>query len=179
MTVFWEHMPSRLQGIRFGNQEGQASSAATKLKAMISITTTVIRGGQSMEVAISQLVRGDVVSLAAGDMVPANLRIVAAKDLHVTQSSLTGESLPDSDGHPIHHSHKQDPVSAKLTMMTAACDVVTIITIGIAILFTVPGDDLGFIPLPPLYWPLLELTLPGYVVLTQTMNSWLLRTLWI
>ena len=61
---------------------------------MISLTATVIRGGQSREIAISQLVPGDVVTLAAGDMVPADVRIVSAKDLHVIQSSLTGESLP-------------------------------------------------------------------------------------
>lgn len=75
-------------------QEARADHAAAKLKAMISLTATVIRGGQSTEIAISQLVPGDVVTLAAGDMVPADLRIVSAKDLHVIQSSLTGESLP-------------------------------------------------------------------------------------
>ena len=173
-------MPSRLHGIRFGNHEGRASSAAAKLKAMISLTATVVHGGQSIEVAISQLVPVDAVSLAAGDMVPADLRIVGGKDLPVIQSSLTGESLPDSDGHHTHHSHKQDPVSAKLAIMAAACDVVPTLAIGIAILFTVPGDYLGFIPLPPLYWPFLwadSSWLRRYVVLTQTMNMLLLRKL--
>ncbi len=61
---------------------------------MISLTATVIRGGQSREIAISQLVPGDIVALAAGDMVPADVRIVSAKDLYVIQSSLTGESVP-------------------------------------------------------------------------------------
>lgn len=75
-------------------QESRADQAASKLKAMISLTATVIRGGQSVEVAISQLVPGDVVTLSAGDMVPADVRILSAKDLHVIQSSLTGESLP-------------------------------------------------------------------------------------
>lgn len=75
-------------------QEARADHAAAKLKAMISLTATVVRGGRSMEIAISQLVPGDVVTLAAGDMVPADVRIVSAKDLHVIQSSLTGESLP-------------------------------------------------------------------------------------
>ena len=64
------------------------------VRAMISLTATVIRGGQSREIAISQLVPGDIVALAAGDMVPADVRIVSAKDLYVIQSSLTGESLP-------------------------------------------------------------------------------------
>ncbi len=75
-------------------QEARADHAAAKLKAMISLTATVIRSGQSREIAISQLVPGDVVTLAAGDMVPADVRILSAKDLHVIQSSLTGESLP-------------------------------------------------------------------------------------
>lgn len=75
-------------------QEAKANHAAAKLKAMISLTATVVRGGQTSEIAISQLVPGDVVTLAAGDMVPADVRIVSAKDLHVIQSSITGESLP-------------------------------------------------------------------------------------
>lgn len=75
-------------------QEAKADSAAAKLKAMISITATVIRDGQSKEIRISQLVPGDVVALAAGDMIPADVRMLEAKDLFVIQSSLTGESFP-------------------------------------------------------------------------------------
>lgn len=56
---------------------------------------------------------------------------------------------------------------------------ISIMAIGIAIPFTVLGDYLGFIPLPPLYWPLLGLTLLGYIVLTQTVKMLLLRKLWI
>jgi Mg2+-importing ATPase len=75
-------------------QEAKANNAAAKLKAMISVTATVIRDGKPREIAISQLVPGDMVILAAGDMIPADVRIVAAKDLFVTQSALTGESFP-------------------------------------------------------------------------------------
>ncbi len=75
-------------------QEAKADSAAAKLKAMISVTATVIRDGQPQEIAVSQLVPGDVVVLAAGDMIPADVRILVAKDLFVIQSSLTGESFP-------------------------------------------------------------------------------------
>ncbi|WP_406697084.1 magnesium-translocating P-type ATPase [Singulisphaera sp. Ch08] len=75
-------------------QEAKADSAAAKLKAMISVTATVIRDGKSAEIAVSQLVPGDIVELAAGDMIPADVRMVAAKDLFVTQSSLTGETFP-------------------------------------------------------------------------------------
>jgi len=61
---------------------------------MISVQATVIREGNPQETRVSQLVPGDVVVLAAGDMIPADLRLLSAKDLFVTQSSLTGESFP-------------------------------------------------------------------------------------
>ncbi len=75
-------------------QELRAGDAAAKLKAMISVTATVLRDGQPRELPLGQLVPGDVVQLAAGDMIPADLRLVTCKDLFITQSSLTGESLP-------------------------------------------------------------------------------------
>ncbi len=75
-------------------QEAKADSAAAKLKAMISVTATVLRDGIACELPVSQLVRGDVVTLAAGDMIPADVRILSAKDLFVIQGSLTGESYP-------------------------------------------------------------------------------------
>jgi Mg2+-importing ATPase len=75
-------------------QEARADGAAAKLKAMISVTATVLREGQPGEIAVSKLVPGDVVKLAAGDMIPGDVRIVSAKDLFVIQGSLTGESFP-------------------------------------------------------------------------------------
>ena len=75
-------------------QEARADDAAAKLKAMISVTATVVRDGQPRELPLGQLVPGDVVQLSAGDMIPADLRIISSKDLFVIQSSLTGESLP-------------------------------------------------------------------------------------
>ncbi|MGA2256285.1 MAG: magnesium-translocating P-type ATPase, partial [Thermoguttaceae bacterium] len=75
-------------------QELRAGNAADKLKAMIRVTATVLRDGQPRELPLGHLVPGDVVQLAAGDMIPADLRLVSCKDLFVIQSSLTGESLP-------------------------------------------------------------------------------------
>ncbi len=75
-------------------QEARADDAAAKLKAMISVTATVVRDGAARELPLGQLVPGDVVRLAAGDMIPADLRILSCKDLFIIQSSLTGESLP-------------------------------------------------------------------------------------
>ena len=80
-------------GLRFV-QESRADAAAAKLKAMISVTATVVREGKPREIPLNELVPGDVVRLAAGDMIPADIRLLAAKDLFVVQSSLTGESYP-------------------------------------------------------------------------------------
>jgi P-type Mg2+ transporter len=75
-------------------QETKADNAAAKLKAMIKVTATVIRDGQSQEIPLHQLVPGDVVKLSAGDMIPGDVRLLAAKDLFIIQATLTGESLP-------------------------------------------------------------------------------------
>src|SRR5258707_2514287 len=75
-------------------QETRADTAAAKLKAMISVTATVMRNGQAREIPLQQLVPGDIVRLSAGDMVPGDVRLLSAKDLFVIQATLTSESLP-------------------------------------------------------------------------------------
>ncbi|MFB9263931.1 magnesium-translocating P-type ATPase [Bradyrhizobium erythrophlei] len=77
-------------------QEFRSNQAAEELKAMVSSTTAVLRAGmpRPQEVPISTLVPGDIVHLSAGDMVPADVRLLSAKDLFVSQAMLTGESLP-------------------------------------------------------------------------------------
>jgi P-type Mg2+ transporter len=75
-------------------QEARADAAAAKLKAMISVTATVLRDGREQEVPIKLLAPGDIVLLSAGDMVPADVRLISSKDLFITQATLTGESLP-------------------------------------------------------------------------------------
>ena len=72
----------------------RADAAAEKLKAMINVTAAVVRGGREGEIPLRQLVPGDVVKLSAGDMIPADVRLIAANDLFITQATLTGESLP-------------------------------------------------------------------------------------
>jgi Mg2+-importing ATPase len=87
-------------GLRF-IQEARADSAAEKLKAMIHVTATVVRDGAPREVALRELVPGDIVKLAAGDMIPGDVRLLSLKDLFVSQGSLTGESLPvEKFSHP-------------------------------------------------------------------------------
>jgi Mg2+-importing ATPase len=75
-------------------QETRADNAAAKLKAMISVTATVVRDGQQREIPLRELVPGDIVRLCAGDMIPGDVRLISAKDLFVIQATLTGESLP-------------------------------------------------------------------------------------
>ncbi len=61
---------------------------------MISVTATVLRDGSAQEVPLGNIVPGDIVKLAAGDMIPADLRLITCKDLFIIQSSLTGEAFP-------------------------------------------------------------------------------------
>lgn len=75
-------------------QEFRSGKAAEKLKDMVETTATVERGGRKSEIDIHDIVPGDIIHLSAGDMIPADCRILTSKDLFVVQSSLTGESLP-------------------------------------------------------------------------------------
>ncbi len=97
-------------------QEFRSNNAAARLRAMVSTTATVLRKDrrsgvpeevnryfniqlqpappQSREVPLAELVPGDIVRLSAGDMIPADVRLITTKDLFINQSSLTGEALP-------------------------------------------------------------------------------------
>jgi Mg2+-importing ATPase len=115
-TVIVAVMVSISVGLRF-IQEFRSSQAAARLRAMVATTATVTRPGARVtatlpgavepigrniprhpptreEVPIERLVPGDVIHLSAGDMVPADVILLSAKDLFVSQSILTGESLP-------------------------------------------------------------------------------------
>src|SRR5690348_6514284 len=88
-------------------QEYRSSRAAEKLKAMVRNTATVTRQAsdghsEQIEVPVGELVVGDIVHLGAGDMVPADLRLLSAKDLFISQAILTGESLPVEKVAPAH-----------------------------------------------------------------------------
>jgi Mg2+-importing ATPase len=75
-------------------QELRAEVSAAKLKSMIRVTATVVRDGQPSELPLAEIVPGDIIRLAAGDMIPADVRVLSCKDLFVIQASLTGESFP-------------------------------------------------------------------------------------
>ena len=76
-------------------QEFRSNQAAEKLKSMVKTTATVLREGRDkQEIDIKELVPGDIIVLSAGDMIPADVRIMQSKDLFVSQAILTGEALP-------------------------------------------------------------------------------------
>ena len=75
-------------------QEHRSSKAVEKLNAMVQTDSLVIRDGKECDIPIAEIVPGDIVILQAGALIPADLRLISAKDFFVSQSSLTGESMP-------------------------------------------------------------------------------------
>ena len=89
-------------------EEFRSNKAAEKLKKMVETKTTVIRNGQKIDIPIKNVVIGDTIVLSAGSMIPADLRVIEAKDLYVGQSSLTGES--DSVKKTVELEDKEDEI---------------------------------------------------------------------
>ncbi|HET7836772.1 MAG TPA: magnesium-translocating P-type ATPase [Variovorax sp.] len=75
-------------------QEHRASRAAERLRESVALRASVIRDGRTQDVPVADLVPGDLVLLAAGDRVPADARVIEARDFFVNQGLLTGESYP-------------------------------------------------------------------------------------
>ncbi len=73
-------------------QEARSGNAAEALKDLVSNTCCALRDGERIEIPFDELVPGDVIRLSAGDMAPADARIITARDLFVIESALTGES---------------------------------------------------------------------------------------
>ena len=116
------------------SQERKSSKAARKLRAMVHTTSSVVRrpGPDSVpppaEIPLEELVPGDIVHLCAGDMIPADLRLIAAKDLFVNQSALTGETLPGEK-------HAESPVNctSDIETLTDICFMGTTVVSGTAV----------------------------------------------
>ena len=102
-------------------EEYRSNKAAEELKQMVATTTVVIRDGKEIQIPIREVTLGDTVILSAGSLIPADLRIIEAKDLYVGQSSLTGES--DSI-------KKQVESEIKLEELEAISDLDTICFMG-------------------------------------------------
>jgi Ca2+-transporting ATPase len=79
-------------------QEGKAVAAVAALQRMMIVTARVVRDGVLRQVPADQLVPGDVVSVEAGDLVPADGRLLRVATLEVAESALTGESRPVAKG---------------------------------------------------------------------------------
>ena len=103
-------------------QESRSGNAAEKLLSMITTTCTVTRREQEkIEIPMDNLVVGDIVHLSAGDMIPADVRILDANDLFISQASLTGESEPVEKTPKVATAAKEDtpPTAAAALLMTA------------------------------------------------------------
>ncbi|MDD5404676.1 MAG: cation-transporting P-type ATPase [Sulfuricella sp.] len=75
-------------------QEGKAEKSLDAIRNMLSLHAMVIRGGRRIEIAAEELVLGDIVLLASGDKVPADLRLIEMRSLRIEEAALTGESEP-------------------------------------------------------------------------------------
>ncbi len=75
-------------------QENSAEKALAALQSMNAHLTTVVRDGVRMQVDATELVPGDIIEIVAGDMIPADARIISSSSLQVEESALTGESVP-------------------------------------------------------------------------------------
>ena len=76
------------------NQEGKAEASVAALQKMMVVRARVLRGGEVTQVPMAELVPGDVVMMEAGDLVPADGRIIRSATLEIDESALTGESAP-------------------------------------------------------------------------------------
>lgn len=75
-------------------QEGKAEKSLDAIRNMLSLSAMVMRDGRRVEIAAEELVPGDIVLLASGDKVPADLRLVETRNLRIEEAALTGESEP-------------------------------------------------------------------------------------
>ncbi len=122
-------------------QETRSGNAASRLLAMIRTTTSVKRAGEKeKEILLEEVVVGDIIHLAAGDMIPADLRIIQSKDLFVSQAALTGESdqlekmnVVEKEGH--------DTLTEYPGLAFMGSNVISGSAIGVAI---ATGDDTLF-----------------------------------
>ena len=105
-------------------QEGKAEAALESIRKMLSLHAMALRDGRRVKIDAEQLVPGDVVQLESGDRVPADLRIISARNLRVEEAALTGESEPaDKQTDPV------DP-NAELGDRTCMAYSGTVVTSG-------------------------------------------------
>ena len=105
-------------------QEHSANEAVKRLKETVKTTATVIRQGGKQEVATHDLCVGDIIFLNAGDLVPADARIISSTDFFVNQSALTGESFPSGKNDLTLSSTLPDGVSPKMYSLGELANIV-------------------------------------------------------
>ncbi|HUW05571.1 MAG TPA: magnesium-translocating P-type ATPase [Williamwhitmania sp.] len=122
-------------------QEFKSSRAAERLKSMVKTTATVHRQPTSrQEVEIGELVPGDIIFLSAGDMIPADCRILQSKDLFINQSVLTGEALPvEKRDHPVDEANRMSTLE-----LTNLCFMGTNVESGTATAIVVNKGNLTY-----------------------------------
>jgi P-type Mg2+ transporter len=125
-------------------QTSRSHAAVERLRSSIVPTATVWRDARWQEIARRDLVPGDVIHLSAGDVVPADARLVIVRDLHVQQSALTGESLPaekaappgEPADKPIPPKDPNDPDAVFLgTSVVSGIGIAVVVTTGSATAF--------------------------------------------
>ena len=103
-------------------QEGRAEKALMAIRGMLAPRASVIRGAHRQDVALDSIVPGDIVILEPGDRVPADLRLLRARNLHIDEAALTGESVPVEKAlEPV----AEDAALAERTSMAYAGTLVT------------------------------------------------------
>ena len=94
-------------------QEGRAEKALDAIRNMLSAEARTVRGGETRMIPAEELVPGDIVLLESGDKIPADMRLVDAKNLRTEEAALTGESVPTDKS--------TDPVSVNSTVGDREC----------------------------------------------------------
>jgi len=113
-------------------QEYRAGKEAEKLIEMVRATSTVFRNSKPKEIKIKEIVPGDIIDLYAGDMIPADLRIISCKDLFINQASLTGETFPiEKFADPV--SPKNSSLSELTNIVFMGSSVVSGTALGVAV----------------------------------------------
>jgi Mg2+-importing ATPase len=114
-------------------QAYRSQRAAEQLRHKVAPTATVLRDGRWQELRRVEVVPGDVVQLCAGDLVPADARLVEARDLHVQQAALTGESMPvekaaqpDSEPKPLNE--RRDMVFLGTSVVSGTAKAIVVAT---------------------------------------------------
>lgn len=123
-----------ISGIMRFIEETRSGNAAERLSEMVKVTAAIERKGKGIEeIALEDLVVGDIVHLSAGDMVPADLRIIKSKDFFISQASLTGESEPVEKNSDIIKDDKYDSITEYHNIAFMGSNVISGSAVGLVI----------------------------------------------